>query len=468
MKPLYLTLCAFGPYAGRTELDFAKFGGSGLFLIGGDTGAGKTALFDAITFALYGETTGENRKTTMLRSDFAAPDAETFVELTFAHRGRTYVVRRWPEQQRAAKRGSGIVKSPPRAELIREPEAPVSGAQAVTAAVVKLLGIDAKQFAQVSMLAQNDFTRLLNAPSADRADILRQIFDTADHQRLGQAAIRHAREADEACRRLEEVLLMHVGSLLGAGADEETAAELQKIQDARDAFGAAGAVDLAKRLLEFDEAIEARQNEVMADLDEKIARGDAGVKLAEERVARRRQLAGLVAEEARTAEVQRQTEALQTELQTRSDALKQTIADTEAARDALGKTDTEQVRLEHHIELAENLTATCETLLRSLTAADQAAETAAARQQDYVKAQAALDEAEAQYAALQRQLNANRAGLLAQQLQPGQPCPVCGSTEHPCPAQLPGDHVTEQALEEREQALTAQRRDTAASSRTAG
>lgn len=468
MKPLYLTLNAFGPYAGRTELDFSRFGGSGLFLIGGDTGAGKTALFDAITFALYGETTGENRKTTMLRSDFAAPEAETFVELTFLHRGRTYLVRRWPEQQRAAKRGSGIVKSPPRAELIREPEEPVSGAVAVTAAVVKLLGIDAKQFAQVSMLAQNDFTRLLNAPSADRAAILRQIFDTADHQRLGQAAVQHARQADEACRRLDEVLLMHLGSLLGAGADEETAAQLRELQDAHDPFAASGAAELAKRLLEFDEAIEAKQNELLTELDEKIARGDAAVKLAEERAARRRQLAGLVDEEARTAEVQRQTEALQTELQTRSDALKQTIAETEAARAALGKTDTEQVRLEHHIELAENLTTSCENLLRSLTAADKAAATAAQRQQAYLQAQTALDEAEAQYAALQRQLNANRAGLLAQQLQPGQPCPVCGSTEHPCPAQLPQDHVTEQALEEREQALTAQRRDTAAQSRTAG
>jgi len=468
MKPLYLTLNAFGPYAGRTALDFSQFGGSGLFLIGGDTGAGKTALFDSITFALYGETTGENRKTTMLRSDFAAPEAETFVELTFAHRGRTYLVRRWPEQQRAAKRGSGIVKSPPRAELIREPEEPVTGAVAVTAAVVKLLGIDAKQFAQVSMLAQNDFTRLLNAPSADRAAILRQIFDTADHQRLGQAAVQHARQAEETCHRLEELLLMHVGSLLGGGADEETAARLREVQTTRDAFTAATAVELARQLLELDEAIEAKQQEVLADLDEKIARGDAGVKIAEERAARRRQLAGLVDEEARTAEVQRQTEAQQTELQTRSEALKQTIAETEAARAALGQTDTEQVRLEHHIELAESLTATCDTLLRSLTAAQTAADTAARRQQEYITAQGALDQAEADYAALQRQLNANRAGLLAQQLQLGQPCPVCGSTEHPCPAQLPQDHVTEQALEEREQALTAQRRDTAASSRTAG
>ncbi len=468
MKPLHLTLNAFGPYAGRTDLDLSVFGGSGLFLIGGDTGAGKTALFDAITFALYGETTGENRKTTMLRSDFATPEAETFVELTFTHRSRTYIVRRWPDQQRASKRGSGVVKSTAKAELIREPEPPVSGVSAVTAAITKLLGIDAKQFAQVSMLAQNDFTRLLNAPSADRAAILRQIFDTADHQRLGQAAQQHAREAEDACRRLDDTLLMQVGSLMGSGADEDTAAQLEKLQADRDPYAAGAAAELGKNLLEFDEANEKRQQNIVNELDEKIARGDAGVKIAEERAARRQKLAGLIAEEKRAAEVERQTNAMLAGLQSRSEALKKTISDTEATRTELGQSDAEQLKIEHRIELAEGLTATCRTLLQDLDKARDAKADAEKKQHAYAEAQAALDELENAHIAMQRQLNANRAGLLAQDLVDGQPCPVCGAVHHPQPAALPQDHVTEKALEDHEKTLTTQRRKTTDASRAAG
>ena len=468
MKPQKLILTAFGPYAGRTELDFSAFGGSGLFLIGGDTGAGKTALFDAITFALYGETSGENRKTTMLRSDFAAPDAETSVELTFTHRGRTYTVRRWPDQQRTAKRGSGMVKVPAKAELIREPDEPVSGASAVTDAVVKLLGIDAKQFAQVSMLAQNDFTRLLNAPSAERAAILRRIFDTADYQRVGQAAVDHARKADEECKRLDDVLLMHMGTLLGDGADEETAEDLREMQAERDPFTAGAAAELGKILLEADDANEKRQTNVMKDLDEKIARGDAGLKIAEERAARRRQLAGLVAEEQRAADVEHQTDLVMTDLEKRTASLKENIAKNEADRAALSQAEADLLKTDHRIELAEGLSADCKRLLQNEADAEKAQHDAAARQAEYVAAQAALDAAEEEYSTMQRQVNANRAGLLAKDLKNGKPCPVCGSTRHPKIAALPKDHITEKQLEEREKELTAQRRSTAAASRTAG
>ena len=218
--------------------------------------------------------------------------------------------------------------------IIREPDEPVSGASAVTDAVVKLLGIDAKQFAQVSMLAQNDFTKLLNAPSAERAAILRRIFDTADHQRMGQAAVDHARKADEECKRLDDVLLMHMGTLLGDGADEETAEDLREMQAERDPFTAGAAAELGKILLEADDANEKRQTNVMKDLDEKIARGDAGLKIAEERAARRRQLAGLVAEEQRAADVEHQTDLVMTDLEKRTASLKENIAKNEAARNA--------------------------------------------------------------------------------------------------------------------------------------
>ena len=468
MKPERLQLTAFGPYAGQIELDFSAFGGSGLFLIGGDTGSGKTALFDAITFALYGETTGENRKTTMLRSDFAEPTAETCVELQFTHRGRSYTVRRWPEQQRAAKRGSGVVKCPPKAELLREPEEPVSGAVAVTNAVTQLLGIDAKQFAQVSMLAQNDFTRLLNAPSAERAAILRQIFDTSDHQRLGQAAVQEATKAAEACSRLEDTLLLHLSSLQADPAVPETAAALAKMQTEQEVFATDKALALADSLLRQDAQTADRQNEIIHSLEEKLARGNAGVKLAEQQAAHRRQLEELQAEADRTAEVQTKSEAEQDELQKRMAALKQNIADTEKQRDSLGRTDTEQVKLQHQIELAQSLTVTCERLLKELEQEAEQRADAEKKQAAYAAAQEKLDEAENEYISMQRQLNANRAGLLAQELHAGSPCPVCGSRQHPKIAELPKNHVTEKQLEQREKSLTAQRRATADASRAAG
>lgn len=177
MKPKKLIISAFGPYADRTELDFTKLGSGGLYLITGDTGAGKTTIFDAITFALYGEASGEIRTGEMFRSKYAAPEVRTFVELTFAHQGKDYMVKRNPEYDRPKVRGQGMTRERANAELIfPDGRQPVTKSTEVTKAVTELLGLDQKQFRQIAMIAQGDFQKLLLAETADRSEISGKCF----------------------------------------------------------------------------------------------------------------------------------------------------------------------------------------------------------------------------------------------------------------------------------------------------
>ena len=117
MRPIKLTMSAFGPYASQTILDLDKLGTSGLYLITGDTGAGKTTIFDAITFALYGEASGDNRESTMFRSKYANADTPTEVELTFVYAGKEYYIKRNPEYERPKTRGEGFTIEKANAEL---------------------------------------------------------------------------------------------------------------------------------------------------------------------------------------------------------------------------------------------------------------------------------------------------------------------------------------------------------------
>ncbi|WP_283607414.1 AAA family ATPase [Faecalispora anaeroviscerum] len=214
MKPKHLTVSAFGPFAGKVEIPFEQFGGAGLFLITGDTGAGKTTLFDAISFALFGESSGSVRPVDSLRSDFARPEDKTYVELSFLHREQEYFLRRNPKYPRPKKSGEGFTEEPADAALTFPNGKVITGNVRVTGAVTELLGIDYKQFKQIAMIAQGEFLKLLLADHRERAEIFRRVFGTAPLEAVQLELKKREKAAriewDDCCK----AILQYTGDLL--------------------------------------------------------------------------------------------------------------------------------------------------------------------------------------------------------------------------------------------------------------
>ena len=178
MRPTKLILSAFGPYALRTELDLDRLGESGLYLITGDTGAGKTTIFDAITFALFGEASGDSRQASMLRSKYARAEDPTYVELIFAYNGKRYTVRRNPAYERKKKSGEGVTQQLADVHLTYPDGAVIGKQREVDRAIRDIIGLTREQFAQVAMISQGEFRKLLQADTEARQKIFRDIFGT--------------------------------------------------------------------------------------------------------------------------------------------------------------------------------------------------------------------------------------------------------------------------------------------------
>ncbi len=203
MKPIKLTISAFGPYAGKVELDFTRLCGRGLYLITGDTGAGKTTIFDAITFALYGKSSGDVREKEMFRSKYAREDIPTYVELMFDYGGKFYTVRRNPGYLRPKGRGTGYTMQKPDAVLtFSDGREPVTKMKEVTEAVTALIGLEYRQFVQIAMIAQGDFQKLLLAGTEERSNIFRQIFHTGSYQAIQEELRAAARSEESAYKEL--------------------------------------------------------------------------------------------------------------------------------------------------------------------------------------------------------------------------------------------------------------------------
>ena len=274
MRPLKLTLSAFGPYAAETVLDLAQLGRGGLYLVTGDTGAGKTTLFDAITYALYDHSSGGVREGAMLRSKYAEPGTPTFVELEFEVRGQRCTVRRNPEYLRPKARGDGFTTEKADACLTyADGRPPVTRAKDVTAAVVDIIGLDYNQFSQIAMIAQGQFTRLLNASTEERSKIFRKLFRTQPYQRLQE----RLQAENAALTRQREEQSVRIGQLLSGlswaegDADEAVLDELAPLCEAGGQASPEAVLPLLDALLAGQEqalsAATAARTEAEAELD---------------------------------------------------------------------------------------------------------------------------------------------------------------------------------------------------------
>ena len=231
MKPIKLIISAFGPYAGQLPaIEFSQFEDKGLFLISGDTGAGKTTIFDAICFALYGETSGRFRDTKNLRSEYADESTETYVDFYFSHQGRDYHVRRRPEYERKKQRGSGFTSIKENAVFYPGSDTPIEGVTRVNEAVKELLHIDQKQFKQIAMIAQGEFWALLNASTDDRTKILRTIFQTSGYKNIEYQLKDRMDAAYKLKARTEDSIVQYFSDVLTDENDElaEPLAELRE------------------------------------------------------------------------------------------------------------------------------------------------------------------------------------------------------------------------------------------------
>ena len=485
MRPLRLTLSAFGPYAAETTLDLEKLGKGGLYLITGDTGAGKTTIFDAITYALYDHSSSGIREGSMLRCKYADDKTPTFVELEFEVHGVRYTVRRNPEYQRPKARGEGMTTEKADATLTYpDTRPPVTKAKDVTAAVQEIIGLDYNQFSQIVLIAQGQFTKLLNASTEERSRIFRKLFRTQRYAQLQErlqaeaSALNQQRTAQnakldsllgglqfspedpdaEALRTLcaqtvPETALALLDALTArqAAALEEVGTALQATEAQLDTVQQQlGAAAQAQRLAQ---QLAARQAELAAAkpaLD--AARAEAGrhagdaaqldaltaqVTQAQSALAAYDALDTLCRQQTEARDAARLAAAQAHKRRTQLDSLNAALAAAETELAALADADTRLLALQNRsAQLAQRGEALAK-LEQRLADCQRQAKAAHKAQENYRAAAAAQDEARARRDALERAFLDAQAGLLAESLVEGAPCPVCGSTHHPARALLP-------------------------------
>lgn len=506
MRPLKLTIAGFGPYALIQELDFSRLGTGGLYLITGDTGAGKTTIFDAITYALFGEASGDSREPSMLRSKYASADAPTYVELTFHHKDSTYTVKRIPGYTRAKSRGTGLTAQVATAELLCPDGHSVTKLKDVNQAIRDIIGLNREQFSQIAMISQGDFRKLLQAGTEERQKIFRDIFRTGFYvllqSRLKDRAAEVGRETSDAARSIRQYVQgiacsedsVHFPDVAKAKDGQMPMAEFREVLDAIVEEDAKAAEKLKSQLSAVEKELDAvkmqltkaqgrqdtekqleKQQKEVPGLSARLEEAEAAWNAAEGTKPRQDTLKEHLAVWKQQLPEYDNLEQLKTQLEAAKKGLAQAEQGRETAQqnqntlaneieslktqqEGLSGTEAQKVQLSAQKQQAEDWKNKFTTLLSDI-------ESLTAEQNTLGKLQADLEAAMDISTRLLRIYNdkntaflREQAGIMASTLEEGMPCPVCGSVHHPSLAVLSESAPTEAdvkaAKEKYEQANT--------------
>ncbi len=515
MRPLKLTMSAFGPYAKEVTVNLEKLGSNGLYLITGDTGAGKTTIFDAITYALYDEASGDTRDKNMLRSKYAEENTPTFVILEFEYGGRIYTVRRNPDYERKSSRGDGMTVEKANAELTMPDGKVVTKLRDVNRSIIEIMGIDKHQFSQIAMIAQGDFRKLLNASTDERKAIFQRLFRTQCYYQLQQTL----KNDVSVLRKTYDELKIRIGQYIrGISCSDNSVLKVDADKAKNDSLTLTETILLIDRIIKEDTQIDRRLSDELKKADDELMEISKTAALIEERRKKENAVTALkidLIKELPKLDTAKLTLDTESSKRFEADQLAKDAAALETTRpdyDELDKKRIDAAALESEIKRL-----TTEISERSIVHANAKAELERIRSElsdlsgieaekadldivsndislqseavaklekmisEYETSKAALVRLQDEYIRLRDDSEAKKieynekylayidgqAGVIAEGLEDGKPCPVCGSLTHPNPAHRSENAPTKEELDIlKTRSESAERRATEASEKS--